>query len=322
MLTIPQQITQYAGEAISNELSALQALQQYIDNNFIAAVQLMHQAKGRMVVTGVGKSAIVAQKITATFNSTGTPALFMHAADAIHGDLGMIQPDDVVIVLSKSGDSPEIKALVPFIKNFGNKVVAICGKSDSYLATQAHYFINTTIDKEACPYNLAPTTSTTAQMMMGDAVAITLLQLRGFTDRDFARFHPGGHLGKRLYLKVQDLSSRNAKPVVAANANLRQVIVEISGKMLGATAVLDNLSLLGIITDGDLRRMLERGGDTSELTAKDICSFHPKTVEADALAIHALDLMRQYDITQLIVTNNGSYAGMIHLHDLLREGLL
>jgi len=274
------------------------------------------------VITGIGKSAIIAQKIVATMNSTGTPALFMHAADAIHGDLGMIQPDDVVILISKSGESPEIKALLPFIKNFGNKVIAICGNVTSYLATHADIFINTTIDAEACPNNLAPTTSTTAQMVMGDALAVSLLQLKGFSDRDFAKFHPGGNLGKRLYLKVKDLSSKNAQPQVNANASLREIIIEISGKYLGATAVIENDQLLGIITDGDLRRMLETQENPTSLLAKDICSKNPKSIEASELAVQALELMRQKDITQLIVTENGVYAGMIHLHDLVREGLI
>lgn len=294
----------------------------FIDEDFVQAVILMHEAKGRVVVTGIGKSAIIAQKIVATMNSTGTPALFMHAADAIHGDLGMIQPDDVAIVISKSGESPEIKALLPFVKNFGNKVIAICGNKDSYLATHADYFINTTVATEACPNNLAPTTSTTAQMLMGDALAVSLLQLKGFTDRDFAKFHPGGALGKRLYLTVHDLSSKNAQPQVDAGASLREVIIEISGKMLGATAVMEQGQLIGVITDGDLRRMLENNTDTSDVTAKAICSLHPKTIEEQELAVQALEMMRQYDITQLIVTRNGHYAGMVHLHDLVREGLI
>jgi len=255
-------------------------------------------------------------------NSTGTPALFMHAADAIHGDLGMIQPDDVVIIISKSGESPEIKALLPFVKNFGNKVIAICGKATSYLATHADFFINTTVDAEACPNNLAPTTSTTAQLVMGDALAVSLLRLKGFSDRDFAKFHPGGALGKRLYLKVSDLSSRNAKPVVQSSDSLRKIIVEISGNFLGATAVIENEELIGVITDGDLRRMLEKNENPAFLTAKEICSVSPKTIEESELAVQALELMREHDITQLIVTHEGKYAGMIHLHDLVREGLI
>lgn len=312
----------YATAVIDREIAALQKMSAFVDDQFVAAVRLMQDAKGRIVITGIGKSAIIGQKIVATMNSTGTPALFMHAADAIHGDLGMIQPEDVVMVVSKSGESPEIKALLPFVKNFGNKVIAICGKYDSYLATHADYFINTTVDAEACPNNLAPTTSTTAQLVMGDALAVSLLQLKGFTDRDFARFHPGGALGKRLYLKVGDLGGRNARPVVDASASLRDVIIEISGSFLGATAVMEEGRLCGIVTDGDLRRMLEKNTDPSGLRAGEICSRQPKTIEASELAVQALELMRSFDITQLIVTNDGQYAGMVHLHDLVREGLI
>jgi arabinose-5-phosphate isomerase len=322
MLPDTEKIKQYATDTIESEIAALQKMNAFIDEAFVQAVLLMHEAKGRMVITGIGKSAIIAQKIVATMNSTGTPSLFMHAADAIHGDLGMIQPDDVVIVISKSGESPEIKALLPFVKNFGNKVIAICGNTDGYLATHADYFINTTVDAEACPNNLAPTTSTTAQMVMGDALAISLLQLKGFTDRDFAKFHPGGALGKRLYLMVKDLSSRNARPQVDAAAALREIIIEISGKFLGATAVMEQGKLIGVITDGDLRRMLENNTNPVDVKAKDICTLQPKSIEESELAVQALELMRSHDITQLIVTNNGDYAGMVHLHDLLREGLI
>jgi arabinose-5-phosphate isomerase len=322
MLPNAEKIRQYATDTIQSEIAALQKMNAFVDEDFVQSVILMHEAKGRMVITGIGKSAIIAQKIVATMNSTGTPALFMHAADAIHGDLGMIQPDDVVIIISKSGESPEIKALLPFVKNFGNKVIAICGNSTGYLATHADYFINTTIDAEACPNNLAPTTSTTAQMVMGDALAVSLLQLKGFTDRDFAKFHPGGALGKRLYLTVKDLSSRNARPQVDAAASLREVIIEISGKFLGATAVLEDGNLIGVITDGDLRRMLENNSNTADVQAKDICTLNPKSIDENELAVQALELMRSHDITQLIVTLNGQYAGMVHLHDLVREGLI
>jgi arabinose-5-phosphate isomerase len=322
MLPTSDKIRQYATDTIQSEISALQKMDSFVDEDFVQSVILMHEAKGRMVITGIGKSAIIAQKIVATMNSTGTPALFMHAADAIHGDLGMIQPDDVVIVISKSGESPEIKALLPFVKNFGNKVIAICGNKDGYLAIHADYFINTTVDAEACPNNLAPTTSTTAQMVMGDALAVSLLQLKGFTDRDFAKFHPGGALGKRLYLTVYDLSSRNARPQVDASASLREIIVEISGKFLGATAVLEDGKLIGVITDGDLRRMLENNTNPVNVLAKDICTPNPKSIEDSELAVQALELMRNHDITQLIVTHLGQYSGMVHLHDLVREGLI
>jgi len=322
MLPNPEKIKQYATDTIQSEIAALQKVSDFVDDDFVQAVMLMHEAKGRIVITGIGKSAIIAQKIVATMNSTGTPALFMHAADAIHGDLGMIQPDDVVIIISKSGESPEIKALLPFVKNFGNRVIAICGNKEGYLATHADFFVNTTVDAEACPNNLAPTTSTTAQMVMGDALAVSLLQLKGFTDRDFAKFHPGGALGKRLYLTVKDLSSRNAQPQVAADASLREIIIEISGKFLGATAVIENSKLLGVITDGDLRRMLENNTNPVSVRAKDICSLNPKTIDDSELAVQALELMRTHDITQLIVTQEGKYAGMVHLHDLVREGLI
>jgi len=315
-------IREYAVNTIQKEINALQNMLSFVDDHFVEAVRIMESCKGRIVLTGIGKSAIIAQKIAATLNSTGSAALFMHAADAIHGDLGMIQAEDVVIILSKSGESPEIKALLPFIKNFGNKVIAICGNATSFLATGATVFINTTVDSEACPNNLAPTTSTTAQLVMGDALAVCLLQLKGFTAQDFAKFHPGGALGKRLYLTVKELSQRNKCPSVDANASLKEVILEISEKRLGATAVLDHNKLVGVITDGDLRRMLEAAKDTSALKARDICSSHPKTIEEKELAVNALALMRKNDITQLIVTQNGIYSGMVHLHDLIREGLI
>jgi len=319
--TMPS-IREYAITTIQKEINALQNMLSFIDDHFVKAVGIMEACKGRIVLTGIGKSAIIAQKIAATLNSTGSAALFMHAADAIHGDLGMIQPDDVVIILSKSGESPEIKALLPFIKNFGNQVIAICGNAGSFLATQATVFINTTVDAEACPNNLAPTTSTTAQLVMGDALAVCLLQLKGFTAQDFAKFHPGGALGKRLYLTVSELSRRNKQPFVDANASLKEVILEISEKRLGATAVLKNGNLTGVITDGDLRRMLEKEKETAHLKAGDICSLHPKTIEGKELAVNALALMRKNDITQLIVTKDGVYSGMVHLHDLIKEGLI
>jgi len=315
-------ILQSATEVIINEYEALKKMSGLINQDFSAAVELLHASKGRVIISGIGKSAIIAQKIVATMNSTGTPAIFMHAADAIHGDLGMIQNDDVAIIISKSGESPEIKALVPLIRNFGNKIIAICGQQTSFLATHADHFIDTTVDQEACPNNLAPTTSTTAQMVMGDALAVCLLKLKGFTTNDFARYHPGGALGKRLYLTVGDLSSRNERPSVPANAGLKEVIIEISGKRLGATAVMRENKLYGIITDGDLRRMLEKTVDTQGITAADICSVNPKSIEISELAINALEIIRANNITQMLVTDNGSYAGMIHLHDLLREGLI
>lgn len=318
-----EKVQKQAIEVVEMEAQALVGLKAYINDAFAKAVEIIHGLKGRVVVTGIGKSAVIAQKIVATFNSTGTPALFMHAADAIHGDLGMIQPDDAVIIISKSGESPEIKVLIPFIKNFGNPVMALCGNAQSYLATNADIFVNSTVDKEACPNNLAPTTSTTAQLVMGDALAVCLLNLKGFSSKDFARFHPGGALGKRLYLRVVDLSKINEKPMVKPDSSLREIIYEISSKRLGATAVVDDKGQLqGIITDGDIRRMLEKNESPANLKAKDISTTAPKSIDEGELAVAALELMRTHDITQLVVTREGKYAGMLHLHDLVREGLI
>ena len=318
-----EQILVNALETIRLEAESVTMLMKYIDASFIEAVRIIHEARGRVVVSGIGKSAVIAQKIVATFNSTGTPALFMHAADAIHGDLGMIQPDDVAIVISKSGNSPEIKVLVPLIKNFGNPVIAICGNETSYLATQANIFLNTTVEKEACPNNLAPTTSTTAQMVMGDALAVCLLDLKGFTEKDFARYHPGGALGKRLYLRVGDMSEANEQPKVNLDSPLREIIFEISRKRLGATAVIDAQGgIAGIITDGDLRRMLEKNENPTQVKAADILTRNPKSIDAGELATEALALMRANNISQLVVTRDGSYAGMLHIHDLMREGII
>lgn len=315
-------LVKLAQDTIATEVAALQGMMQRIDKRFEQSVNALHACTGRVVITGIGKSAIIAQKIVATMNSTGTPALFMHAADAIHGDLGMIQQQDITIIISKSGESPEIKALIPLIRNFGNKIISICGNEASYLAQQCDIFLDTTIDHEACPNNLAPTTSTTAQMVMGDALAVCLLQLKGFSAKDFARFHPGGALGKRLYLRVKDLSSQNARPFVGPEADLKEVILSISSNRLGATVVLDNNIVIGIITDGDLRRMLERHDDVRHFKAMDICTRNPKTIEVDTLAVSALEQMRMNNITQLVVTHQGQYAGMVHLHDLIREGLI
>lgn len=305
------------------EADAIAALEALVDDNFEKATRSIRDMKGRLVISGIGKSAIIALKIVATLNSTGTPAIFLHAADAIHGDLGMIQQDDVVMIISKSGESPEIKVLVPLIKHFGNVLIAMAGNIDSYLAKQADIILNTTVSQEACPNNLAPTSSTTAQMVMGDALAMVLMELKGFSSDDFARFHPGGTLGKKLYLHVSDLFINNERPKVAPTASLKEVIVEISKKRLGTTAVTDeNDQLLGIITDGDLRRMLEKNNALDALTASEIMTKNPKTIEAGALAVEALDLLRQYDITQLIVTEKERYLGIIHLHDLIREGII
>jgi arabinose-5-phosphate isomerase len=317
-----QHIIQKAKETIAIEAAAIERLIGFIDHHFEATVQAIYQCKGRLVVTGIGKSAIIAQKIVATLNSTGTPALFMHAADAIHGDLGMVQEDDLVMIVSKSGESPEIKVLVPFIKNLGNPVIALVGATDSYLAKEAQFLIPCTVEKEACPNNLAPTSSTTAQMVMGDTLAVALMTLNGFNGKDFAKFHPGGNLGKRLYLKVADLYIANAKPQVAPSASLKEVIVEITQKRLGVTAVVNNNTLCGIITDGDLRRMLSHINVLDSITAADILTPHPKTIGPNALAVEALEILKKHDISQLVVADGHTYLGIIHLHDLVREGII
>jgi arabinose-5-phosphate isomerase len=307
---------------IKDEATAIANLVKFIDNDFLKCVDLILHSKGRVIVTGIGKSAIIGQKIVATFNSTGTPATFLHAADAIHGDLGTIQKDDIVICLSKSGETPEIKILIPLLKEYGSSLVAISGNRESYLAKQADLVIDSTVAKEACPNNLAPTSSTTAQMVMGDALAVCLLEARGFTSGDFARLHPGGAIGKQLYLKVSDIYANNQAPRVFFNDDIRKIIYEISSKRLGATAVLKGNSLLGIITDGDLRRMLEKNSDISTLTAEDIMSKNPRTIAPDTLLVNALSVMRQNNITQLLVVDKKRYKGVIHLHDILREGIL
>ncbi len=310
-------------KAVRTEAGAVEGLAAFIDASFERAVLAIRESKGRIVVSGVGKTAIVAQKIVATLNSTGSPALFMHAADAIHGDLGMVQKDDVVILLSKSGESPEIKVLVSFIKNFGNKLIGMVGNTESFLAKQSDIVLNTTVSEEACPNNLAPTSSTTAQMVMGDALAICLMELNGFSGSEFAKYHPGGNLGKRLYLRVEDLYAANAKPKVLADATLKQVIVEITEKRLGVAVVVEkDDTVSGIITDGDLRRMLEKTDHLEKVLAKDILSPHPKTIQPEKLAVEALEIMRKHDISQLVVEKDGKYLGVLHLHDLIKEGII
>jgi len=315
-------IRESALTTIRKEAEAITGLLSSIDENFIQCVNIILHAGGRVIVTGIGKSAIIGQKIVATFNSTGTPSVFMHAADAIHGDLGIIQIEDVVLCLSKSGETPEIKILVPLIKKNGNPLLAIVGNPNSYLATQANYRIDTSVPQEACPNNLAPTSSTTAQMVMGDALAICLLESRGFTASDFAKFHPGGVLGKTLYLTVADLYVNNPAPKLTHSDNIKSVILEISSKRLGATAVLKHDKLAGMITDGDLRRMLEKNIGLETITAEDIMSPNPKTIEPEMLVIEALQVMRNNNITQLIVLKDGVYLGIIHLHDILKEGII
>ncbi|WP_207497189.1 KpsF/GutQ family sugar-phosphate isomerase [Aridibaculum aurantiacum] len=317
-------IQKTALRTIEMEAQSVAGLAAYINADFEKAVEAINKSKGRLVVSGVGKSAIIAQKIAATLNSTGTPSLFMHAADAIHGDLGMIQDGDVVMLVSKSGESPEIKVLVPLIKNFGNVLIGMGGNATSYMARNADIFLNTTVEQEACPNNLAPTTSTTAQLVMGDTLAVCLMELAGFTGKDFAKYHPGGNLGKRMYLRVQDLYPNNAKPSVPPTADLREIIMEITHTRLGATAVVsDDGKIEGIITDGDVRRMLTKDVLLDNIKATDIYSLQPKTILHDELAVQALELLRQHDISQLIVVNKeGTYLGMLHLHDLVREGIV
>lgn len=311
-----------AKRTIELESQAILYLSELVNDDFAEAVNLIHNSTGRVIITGIGKSAIIATKIVATLNSTGTPAIFMHAADAIHGDLGLILKDDVVIFISKSGNTPEIKVLVPFIKNAKNKMIAITGNIDSFLGQQVDYVLNAFVEKEACPNNLAPTTSTTAQLVIGDALAVCLLELKGFSSKDFAKYHPGGALGKKLYLKVKDLSSVNQKPQVTVNAPLKDVIIEISKKMLGVTAVVENDKIIGIITDGDLRRMLSKVDNMSLLTAKEIMSTNPKSINSEAMAIDAMEIMESHSISQLLVEENGKYAGVVHIHDLIKEGII
>jgi arabinose-5-phosphate isomerase len=318
-----ESLRQTALRTIQLEAQSVAGLSAFIDDSFEKAVDAIRDCKGRLIVSGIGKSAIVAQKIVATFHSTGTPAIFMHAADAIHGDLGLVQLDDIVLLISKSGESPEIKVLVPLIKNFGNILISMVGNTDSFLAAAGDIVLNTTVSQEACPNNLAPTSSTTAQMVMGDVLAVCLMQLKGFTGHDFARIHPGGNLGKRLYLRVADLYIHNQQPKVLPGADLRRVIVEITEKRLGVTAVTDAADqVIGIITDGDLRRMLEKTNDLQSVTAKDILSLNPKMIDPSVMAVEALDILRNNDISQLIVAENGKYLGILHIHDLVREGII
>lgn len=318
-----QEIIGVAKHTILEEAATIQKIADYIDEQFAEVVQLIIRSQGRVVITGVGKSAIIAQKIVATFNSTGTPALFMHAAEAIHGDLGMIQHHDVVICISKSGNTPEIKVLVPLLKKGGNKLIALVSEKKSYLAEKSDYILYAHIEREACPHNLAPTNSTTAQLVMGDALAMCLLEQRKFSPQDFAKYHPGGSLGKRMYLRVEDIYTNKKAPKVLPNQSIPEVIFEISSKRMGSAAVInENNELLGIITDGDLRRMLEKNGDINALTAEQIMTKTPKTIAPQDMAIAAFEVMEQNSITQLAVVDKGIYKGMLHLHDLLKEGIV
>ena len=319
-----EDIARLAATVINAEAAAVAKLAGVADENFARVVELIYESKGRVIVSGIGKSAIIAAKIVATLNSTGTPAIFMHAADAIHGDLGIIQPDDVVLCLSKSGNTPEIKMLVPLIRNIGNnKLVAMVANADSYLAQQSDYMLYTPIDAEACPNNPGPTTSTTVQLVTGDALAVCLLKLRGFSERDFARVHPGGALGKKLYLRVMDVLNPALKPQVKITGTVMDAIMAISANRVGATAVVDEQGrLAGIITDGDVRRMLEKWPQTDQLTAGDIMAKDPKTIEAEELAVNAFSLMEKNEISQLIVLKDGLYEGVVHIHDIMREGIV
>lgn len=322
-MNLAKNIRNTATRVLQNEAQAVLNLVDFLDGDFDACVAHILDSKGRVVITGVGKSALIANKIVATLNSTGTPAIFMHAADAIHGDLGMIQEDDIVICISKSGNTPEIKVLVPLLKKLGSKLVALVSNPKSFLAEQADYVLNATIGEEACPHNLAPTTSTTAHLALGDAIAVCLLEARGFTSDDFAKYHPGGSLGKQLYLRVGDVLGSNEIPVVTENAGLAEVILEISGKRLGATSVVDlDGNLKGIITDGDLRRMLQKSLDIQSLKASDIMTVNPKSISTQEYAIRALNMMKNHNITQLVAMNGDKIAGFVHIHELMKEGIV
>jgi arabinose-5-phosphate isomerase len=312
-----------AKQVLQSEADAILRLLDFVDDDFVKALYLIKDAPGRLIVTGIGKSAIIGQKIVATLNSTGTPAIFMHAAEAIHGDLGIIQPEDVILCISKSGSTPEIAVLIPFFKKQGNKFIALVGNTNSFLAKEADVVLNCSVEREACPNNLAPTCSSTAQLAMGDALASCLIELRGFTPQDFAQYHPGGILGKRLYIKVQDLYKFNEIPMVSPQAPMPEVILEISGKRLGVTAVMENGKLIGAITDGDLRRMLQKYPDYSNLRAQDVMTPNPKTITEDILAVEALEIMKMKNITNLFVVDNlGRYLGVLHIHDIIKEGIV
>jgi len=315
-------IVETAKRSVEEQSLAVKNIGSFIDESFAEAVELIFNSNGRVIITGIGKSAIIANKIVATLNSTGTPAIFMHAADAIHGDLGLVQEKDVVICISKSGNTPEIKVLIPLLKRASNPLIAITGNKNSFLAEEADFVFNSYVEKEVCPNNLAPTTSTTAQLVLGDALAVSLLHMRNFSSNDFAKYHPGGTLGKKLFLTVKDLVEQNEKPSVELNSNIKEVIIEISEKRLGVSAVVKQNKIQGIITDGDLRRMLAKTDDFSNLCAADIMSKNPKSIDIDAMAVDAMHLMEKHEISQLLVTQNDTYAGVIHLHDLVKEGIL
>ena len=317
-----QNILEIAKKTIESESKSIAKLADLLTDDFIKAVELIFNSKGRLVVTGIGKSAIIAQKIVASMNSTGTPSLFLHASEAIHGDLGMVQPDDVVICISKSGNSPEIKVLLPILKHFGNSLIAITGNTTSYLAKGADFILDTTIESESCPNNLAPTNSTTAQLVMGDALTVCLMEKREFNAQDFAKYHPGGALGKKLLLRVGDMLDQSHKPAVTPETNIKKVIFEISEKRLGVTAVIEKNKVIGIITDGDIRRMLNNNDTFAHLTAKDIMTKNPKTIQLSSMVTDALNILEDFSITQLIVIDQQEYKGVLHLHDILKEGIV
>lgn len=322
ILNTKENILILAKKTIISESESIAKLIDYIDNQFVEATQILFNSQGRLIVTGIGKSAIIAQKMVATFNSTGTPSLFLHAAEAIHGDLGMVQSEDVVICISKSGNSPEIKILVPILKRFGNKLIAMTGNTTSFLAKESDYILNTTVDAESCPHNLAPTNSTTAQLVMGDALAVCLMDLRNFGREDFAKYHPGGSLGKKLLLQVKDMIENSLKPTVTPDTPIKKVIFEISEKRLGATAVVQDGKVIGVVTDGDIRRMLNDNDTFTHLTAKDIMTKTPKLIQSSAMVVQALNILEDFSITQLVVVDNDEYKGIIHLHDILKEGIV
>ncbi|HEY0091816.1 MAG TPA: KpsF/GutQ family sugar-phosphate isomerase [Flavobacterium sp.] len=317
-----EQILASAKKTIRSESEAIAGLAEFIDENFIETANIIFNSKGRLVVTGIGKSAIIAQKIVATFNSTGTPSMFLHASEAIHGDLGMVQPEDVVICISKSGNSPEIKVLVPILKKFGNTLISITGNITSFLAQHSNHILNTTVESEACPLNLAPTNSTTAQLVMGDALAVCLMEMRDFTPSDFAKYHPGGALGKKLLLRVGDMLDRTHRPSVSPDTNIKKVIFEISEKRLGVTAVVEDNKVIGIITDGDIRRMLNDRDTFVDLMAKDIMTKKPKMITTSDMVVDALNILEDFSITQLVVVDHDEYIGVLHLHDILKEGIV
>ena len=315
-------IIEAAKRSISEQGDAIKNIVNFLDDSFAEAVELILKSNGRVIITGIGKSAIIANKIVATLNSTGTPSIFMHAADAIHGDLGLVQKKDIIICISKSGNTPEIKVLVPLLKRAGNPLIAITGNKNSFLGEESDFVFNSYVNKEVCPNNLAPTTSTTAQLVIGDALAVCLLQMRDFSSDDFAKYHPGGALGKKLFLTVRDLAMNNEKPNVGLNSNIKDVIIEISEKRLGVSAVVEQNKIKGIITDGDLRRMLAKTENFTNLSAIDIMTKNPKSIDINAMAVDAMQLMEKHEITQLLVTDNEMYAGVVHLHDLMKEGIL